>query len=136
MMEFHMQSAIFGQLVRWMSRNGMFKYPDEIDPSLWKSAVQRNSSQELQQSCQSRGPERISGQIDRPEGRIQKGEALSQDVEKDAQSTLPSDGHDGVLVVGWYGPDDPEASDPDVSIAVVPFADLLGTRTESPELAQ
>lgn len=131
-----MQSAIFGQLVRRVSRNGMFKYPDEINPTLWKSAVQRRLSQELQQSDQAQEPERISGQIDGSEKRMHEGEALNEDVEKIANSALPSDGHDGVLVVGWYGPDDPEASDPDVSIAVVPFADLLGTRTESPELAQ
>lgn len=135
-MQLHLQSTMFGQLVRLVSRNGMFKYPDEVDSSLWKVAVQRRPSQELQQSRQSQEPERMSGQIDGSGKRMQEGEALNEDTEKSAQSTLPIDGPDDVLVVGWCGPDDPEASDPDASIAVVPIADILGYRTESSELAQ
>lgn len=134
-----MQSTIFGQIVRWVARNGIFKYPDEIDPYLWKSAIQRRPSQELQQSRQSREPERISGHIDGPERKMQKAEALNEDVEKMEQSTMPRYGPQDVLVVGWYGPDDPEASDPDgpnMTCSLVPVADTLGSRAESPELAQ
>lgn len=134
-----MQSTIFGQIVRWVARNGIFKYPDEIDPYLWKSAIQRRPSQELQQSRQSREPERISGHIDGPERKMQKAEALNEDVEKMEQSTMPRYGPQDVLVVGWYGPDDPEASDPDgpnMMCSFVPVADTLGSRAESPELAQ
>lgn len=137
-MDFHMQSTIFGQLVRWVLRNGSFKYPDEIDPFLWKSAVQRRPSQELQQSHQSRKPER-SGQIDGSQRKMQTGEALNKDVETVQKSTLPRYGPQDVLVVGWYGPDDPEASDPDgpnMTCSLVPVADTLGSRAESPELAQ
>lgn len=133
-----MQSTIFGQFARWVSRNGMLKYPDEVDPFLWKSAIQRSPSQELHQSYQSREPERISGQIDGPETRMQKGEAMNEDAEKMGQSTLPRDRPHDILVVGWYGPDDQEASDPDgpnMTCSCVPVADTPAFRAESPELA-
>lgn len=110
-MELHLQSTIFGQLVRWVSRNGMFKYPDEIDPSLWKSAVQQTTSQEPQQSHQAQEPEGSNGHTSGSERGKQKAEAQNGDVEKNGQSTTPRDDGPDVLVVGWYGPDDPEASD-------------------------
>lgn len=106
-----MQSTIFGQLVRWVSRNGMLKYPDEIDPSLWKSAVQRTPPQQPQHSQQAQEPERTNGHISGSESGMQKGEALNGDVEKNGESTPQRDDHSDILVVGWYGPDDPEASD-------------------------
>lgn len=111
-MELHMQSTIIGQMVRWVSRNGMLKYPDEIDPSLWESAVRRTPSQGSQQSPgqQSQEPERPNGHIGTSENGTQDGEALSGDVEKDGQANPPRDGPSDVLVVGWYGPDDPETS--------------------------
>lgn len=140
-MKLHMQSTIFGQLVRWVSRNGKFKYPDEIDPSLWKNAVQQTPSQEpqhLQPSQQTEEPERTNGHIDESENGTQKGEALNGDVEKNGQSTPPKDGPHDVLVVGWYGPDDPEASDSAIlnrAFNSVLVSDTLESGTESTELA-
>ncbi|KAG6354495.1 hypothetical protein INS49_004512 [Diaporthe citri] len=94
-MKLHMQSTIFGQLVRWVSRNGTFKYPDEIDLSLWKSAVQQTIPQESQQSHE---PERTNGNIDGSERETQMSEALNGDVEKNEQSMPPRDGPYQVLV--------------------------------------
>lgn len=110
-MKLQIQSTIFGQLVRWVTRNGMFKYEDEIDPSLWKSAVQQTPSQESQRSQQSQEPERTNGHIDGSESGTQEGEALNEDLEKNGQPIPSRDGPYDVLVVGWYGPDDPEASE-------------------------
>lgn len=110
-MKLQVQSTIFGQLGRWVSRNGMFKYADEIDLSLWKSAVQQTPSQESQRSQQSQEPNRTNGHIDGSERGTREGEALNEDLEKSGQSIPPRDGPYDVLVVGWYGPDDPEASE-------------------------
>lgn len=110
-MKLHMQSTIFGQLMRWVSRNGMFKYPDEIDPSLWENAVQQSPSPEAEKSQHSQGPERTNGHIDGSQRGTQESEALKEDLEKNAQPMPPRDGPYDVLVVGWYGADDPEASD-------------------------
>lgn len=34
----------FGRLLRLLSRKRVLRYPDEVDPALWKSATQRASS--------------------------------------------------------------------------------------------
>ncbi|KAF4622684.1 hypothetical protein G7Y89_g14345 [Cudoniella acicularis] len=34
----------FGHLARFLSRNKLFQYPDEIDPSLWKMPLQQNKA--------------------------------------------------------------------------------------------
>lgn len=138
-MKLHMQSTIFGQFARWVSRNGMFKYPDEIDPSLWKSAVQQIPSRKLQQPQQPQEPERTNGHIEGSKIGTQKGDVLNADVEKNEQSVPPRDSPEDVLVVGWYGPDDPEASDyavPNMTLNSVLVPDMLESRTESTELAQ
>lgn len=140
-MKLHMQSTIFGQFARWVSRNGIFKYPDEIDPTLWKSAVQQPPSQEPQQSEQSQHsqePQHTNGHTNESERGTQQDEALNGDVEKNGQSTPPKDGPHDVLVVGWYGPDDPEASDSAVlnmAFNSVLVSDTLESGTESAELA-
>jgi DHA1 family multidrug resistance protein-like MFS transporter len=74
-MELHLESTIFGQLVRLLSRGKLLRYPDEIDPSLWEKAVSRDS------------PDNSNGEREKEE----------------------DDGR-SVLLVGWYGPDDPEVS--------------------------
>lgn len=84
---------MFGQLVRGISGNRIFQYPDEIDPSQWKKAV-------------------LLDNIDAPSSTAREnGSAL-----KEARSQHPaSTNHTGsdeknVLIVGWYGSDDPEVS--------------------------
>ncbi|KAK7937278.1 uncharacterized protein PG986_014146 [Apiospora aurea] len=79
-MAFHFQSTIFGQLVRLVSRGRLFQYPDENNPSLWKGAAQKDDAAPVHAKT---------------EGRL---ESTSHAV----------DGHGSILIVGWYGPDDPE----------------------------
>jgi hypothetical protein len=81
-MKLHIQSTIFGQLVRLVSCNKIFRYPDEIDPSLWQKAVERDNSQHLQQRT-----EKIA-HVDKQEQEI--------------------GGSSEALVITWYGPEDPE----------------------------
>ncbi|KAK8068657.1 MFS general substrate transporter [Apiospora saccharicola] len=91
MSSLHLQSTMFGQLMRLASGNRLFKYPDEIDPSLWKQAVQPNESV---QSDQSREPSTPSNKEDLPDH---------------VSPNEHPDGSGDVVLVDWYGPDDPEA---------------------------
>ncbi|KAK8075988.1 MFS general substrate transporter [Apiospora phragmitis] len=89
-MAFHLQSTIFGQLVRLVSRGKLFQYPDERDPSLWKGAVQRDD-----EAPGDKGNEGRSLATPAPSPNYQ------------GSTPHPLSGHN-VLVVGWYGPKDPE----------------------------
>ncbi|KAK4241660.1 benomyl/methotrexate resistance protein [Achaetomium macrosporum] len=91
-MQLHIQSTIFGQLVRLASGNKTLRYPDEVDPSLWKKAVQQDRSRQDS-----------NGASDESEKTTQDGGAADQEL----PITTDNGGSDA-LVVGWYGPDDPE----------------------------
>lgn len=109
-MALHLQSTIFGQVVRMVSRNGKFKYPDETDPSLWKTTYQQEHSQELNPSQQSCGRRHTDGPMDGSGVKKNSCGTPREDIETNGQSISPTSNPSDVLVVGWYGPDDPEAS--------------------------
>ena len=137
-MKLHLQSTIFGQLVRMVSRNRKLRYPDEIDPSLWKVALQRDPSQEPHQSQQSCERQHPDGQTDESEKGMKTYGAQSGDIERSGQLISPTANPSDVVVVGWYGPDDSEASDfaaSNVTYCFVPMTNLLECWTEPPELA-
>ncbi|KAJ5087786.1 MFS general substrate transporter [Penicillium angulare] len=87
---------MFGRLVRLLSRGKAFQYPDEIDSSLWKMAIQRDTPEQSESSNGSAGDEEE-----------QKNEL---DGTNSSQRRVFDDRNDGqsVLLVGWYGPDDSE----------------------------
>lgn len=110
-LQFH--TTIFGQLVRLLSGSKLFRYPDEIDPSIWNKSVQRDAS-----------PPSTS-----------PGEQAESSKESDTpdvalQNHAVEDGRD-TLLVSWYGPDDPEVCTPDDSTDFKSLTQI----TESPELA-
>ncbi|KAH7317121.1 major facilitator superfamily domain-containing protein [Stachybotrys elegans] len=83
-MDIHLRSSVFGQLVRLVTRNRYFKYPDEIDHTLWTASLPNQPTT---------NPSESTGVV---EGRqIETRKADQAD-----------DGGD--QIVGWYGPDDPE----------------------------
>ncbi|KAK8022747.1 MFS general substrate transporter [Apiospora rasikravindrae] len=79
-MAFHLQTTIFGQLVRLVSRGRLFQYPDERDPSLWKDAVQKDDT----------------------------APAHAQTEVRQRSTPHALDEQGNLLIVSWYGPDDPE----------------------------
>ncbi|KAJ5609894.1 MFS general substrate transporter [Penicillium herquei] len=91
-MSFHMHTTMFGQIVRLLSKGKAFQYPDEIDLSLWELAVQGDV------------PERL------PSNGSSDEEKNEHDVNTSPQKKILDDrnGDQNVLLVGWYGPDDPE----------------------------
>ncbi|KAI1322376.1 major facilitator superfamily domain-containing protein [Xylariaceae sp. FL0255] len=87
-MELHIESTIFGQLVRLvLGKKYGFQYPDEIDPSLWKVAVSQHDSALHEDS---------------------KEDAMLDKAERGTRLQNAADDRLNILVVGWYGPDDPE----------------------------
>jgi MFS transporter, DHA1 family, multidrug resistance protein len=92
----HFQSTIFGQLIRLLSGSRFFKYYDEINPSLWKKAVQQQGTP---------APTIVESEQEDMEMRV-----VPSETSLSSQTLHPSGHEDGrdILVVGWYGPDDPE----------------------------
>lgn len=88
-MAFQFHTTTFGQLVRLFSGNKIFQYPDEIDPLLWKKFLRQNVSEPMDGS--DIGP--------------RKNEITEDGV---PENTVLHDGEQEILLVEWYGPDDPE----------------------------
>ncbi|KAI0467764.1 MFS general substrate transporter [Xylaria cf. heliscus] len=81
---FFLRTTTFGELARLLSGNKIFPYPDEIDSSLLKKSIRRGDS------------EQSKGSVTKSE----KGEG---------QELTTHNGNDEeILLVHWYGPDDPE----------------------------
>lgn len=79
----------FGHLIRFVSGNKLFQYPDEIDPSLWKQSTQRNTSST---------PTPSGEQVKDTQGVGLQEIGANNVVENDRD----------IYLVDWYGPDDPE----------------------------
>ncbi|KAL5095320.1 hypothetical protein Trisim1_000096 [Trichoderma cf. simile WF8] len=88
-MAFQFHTTTFGLLMRLISGNKIFQYPDEIDPLLWKKFLRQDTSEHANDS--GRGSS--------------KNEA---DEHSALQNTVIHDGNNEILLVEWYGPDDPE----------------------------
>ncbi|OCK74224.1 MFS general substrate transporter [Lepidopterella palustris CBS 459.81] len=85
----------FGHLIRSVSGNKLFRYPDEIDPSLWKKSHQRDKS-----STCARSEEQTNASS-------KDFDARDTDLEDVSVNDAVEDGND-IYLIDWYGPDDPE----------------------------
>lgn len=88
-MAFQFHTTTFGQLVRLLSGNKVFQYPDEINPLLWKRFLRQDASEHINGSDQS----------------PRKTEATENGV---PENTILHDGGQEIFLVEWYGPDDSE----------------------------
>ena len=102
-MAFQLHSTIFGQLVRLLSGKRLFRYPDEIDPSLWKKTVQRDTPEQTNMST----------------GKSNKEAPNANSQNRMVQCDGEHNGVPGILLVGWYGPDDPEVWAPAASMLLL-----------------
>jgi len=94
-MGWRLHATIFGQTMRLVSGQKLFQYPDEIDPTVWKKAVQQqDTSTPVQTNV-------LAGDSDKE---AQNSSSQSQELQADVEKN----GSQEVLLVGWYGPDDPE----------------------------
>lgn len=103
-------STVFGQLMRLLSGNRLFQYSDEIDPSLWKTAIQPDTAQ--------------ASSLGEDIGSTEKADSHIVGLHNDGIE------HDKrILLVSWYGSDDPE-----VCPALPNLCDYVLISLESPEL--
>jgi MFS transporter, DHA1 family, multidrug resistance protein len=111
----HFRDTAFGQAVRLLSRNRLLKFPDELDPTLWKKCVQRyataiSSTSEKHDDLGdhtavgvNNGGERTQGQGDDTTPIHGPGDkpSLHQGDSSHERTTH-------FILVDWYGPDDQE----------------------------
>jgi DHA1 family multidrug resistance protein-like MFS transporter len=109
----------FGHIVRLVTRNKVFQYPEERDPELWKKYVHEEKSgymahhgtveppeeesEELNQAQGIRGRERQSSDSS---SRTQVGEGFNEASGVRIDPEKGKDKH----VIDWYGPEDPQVS--------------------------
>lgn len=91
-MSFQFHTTTFGQLVRLLSGNRVFQYPDEIEPLLWKRFLRQDALEYTNDS-----------------GREPNKNEIAEDGIP--QNTVFYDDNQEILLVDWYGPDDPEVRD-------------------------
>lgn len=111
------QDTQFSAVVRMVSGKKLFRFPDEIDPSLWKKSVQKkqqdstntpNSSSE--EDVEPRLPPTTLQGSDDSVVRDKEIDNLPAQLLSDINHTV-EDGKD-IFLIDWYGPDDPEVSMP------------------------
>lgn len=122
----------FGQVVRYVTRNRYFQYPEEKDPSIWTRYLDEQKSANLAKLGQTEKPE--DGEAPQPgadadvqdaqqglpqrekNSRSSSGTSSQTRVDGDvnAVSGVKVDSEKGkdVHLVSWYGEDDPGGYDP------------------------
>jgi hypothetical protein len=115
-MSWRLHDTIFGQVVRFLTSNKYYRYPDEIDPTLWEKAVQKAppaADNSTVSGEESKDKEAQDGAVE-----TQSHKVASVKTEKD-----------DILLVGWYGADDPEVVVPDPSISFILLTVYSNCRT-------
>jgi MFS transporter, DHA1 family, multidrug resistance protein len=119
-MNSHFHDTVFGQAVRLLSRNRLLKFPDELDPILWKQIVQKDRT--AASSIETFGEhDGLAGSRDHPatdmsdggERGLKRGAGMTSAHGSGGRQTLHQshpgcEKTTGVRLVDWYGPDDPE----------------------------
>ena len=93
-MEALIRTTVFGQAVRLASGNRLLQYPDELDPSLWKKCIEQT--------------EPASGKSAEDQMKS-TGSRSTHATERDDRNRM-SAGEEKMLLVRWYGLNDPEAN--------------------------
>ncbi|KAH3980167.1 hypothetical protein HBI70_010540 [Parastagonospora nodorum] len=107
----------FGHIVRFVTRNKVFQYPEERDPEVWKKYVHQEKSGYMAHHGTTDPPEEESEELQNAQGvrarehnssdsasRTQVGDGFN---EASGVKVDPEKGRDR-HVVDWYGPDDPQ----------------------------
>lgn len=99
----------FSTLVRLVSGKKLFRFPDEINPSLWKKSIQTqapiDSPTSSTEGVETSLPQAtLQGLHD-----VRDKEIDNLPLPLDAINHTVEDGKD-IFLIDWYGPDDPEVS--------------------------
>ena len=106
------RESAFGQIVRLITRNKVFQYPEEKDLSFYEKYINHDKSRNMA----------VHGSTEPPEDFEKKHAAKSPQDPESSTSTIadneasryPTDPEKGrdVTMIDWYGPDDPEVDMP------------------------
>lgn len=121
-MDDHFRDTVFGQVVRLLSRNRLLKFPDELDPNLWKQCVKQGHSTASSTSGEhddglpgSTTDHTAADDVSDGGGKGQKqGTGMTSargSGNKQQAIHVGNPSHEktaGVHLVDWYGPDDRE----------------------------
>jgi DHA1 family multidrug resistance protein-like MFS transporter len=102
----------FGHFLRFISGNKLLRYPEEIDSSLWKKPIQKDTNPSIPREHNS---------LEKTES---KNSAIATATATDTDTDTPTPNHDlqdlrdnhiaeqgeDGFLVDWYGPNDPEVS--------------------------
>ncbi|KAK8050322.1 hypothetical protein PG994_012052 [Apiospora phragmitis] len=112
-----MRDTFFVQYLRFVTRGKVFKYPEEVDPSIWTKYVDAQKSTNMAQHGQTTAPERASQENsaqDTPQLSADSHSTSATEVDHEAVANSshkrhvdPEKGKDH-YIVDWYGPNDPE----------------------------
>lgn len=114
-----LRDSAFGQLVRLMTRNKVFQFPEEKDPSLCERYInaEKLGNMAHHDSTESDNVKEKSTDMDplassRTSSPIQVG----QDAPANGASQKPVDPEKGrdLHMLDWYGPEDPDVRVPDL----------------------
>lgn len=104
----------FGHVVRLVTRNKCFQYPEEKDPSLWKKYVNQEKSGYVAHHGNTSPPEEGSSELRQARGMREREGSESEQTEVGDEynhaSGVRVDQEKGKdhHVVDWDGPDDPQ----------------------------
>ena len=101
----HIRDTQLGHLVRFLTGNRLLQYPDEIDPSIWKSASRHGNVSVARRTQEGNSDSEKFTEII-PPFVASNGSHGVQDVDVDGLRAVEA-GKD-VCLVDWYGPGDPE----------------------------
>lgn len=96
----YVRDTVFGQLVRLLSTRRLLQFPDEINPQIHEQFVKSHTDT----SSDSKRPEE-AGNLEENKTSQHNG----QNDEISGESGLRHNATD-IVLVDWYGKDDPEAS--------------------------
>lgn len=112
------RDTVFGQVVRLLSGKRLLKFPDELDLTLWKECVQKDSvtasSTPGEKDSLAGSGDQTAADISDSGEKVEKqgGNMLSEKGSRNRhilpQSYLSHGKTKNVILVDWYGPDDQE----------------------------
>ncbi|KAK6842742.1 hypothetical protein PG990_005325 [Apiospora arundinis] len=117
-MEGLFRDTFFSHCLRFVTGGKVFKYPEEVDSSIWTKYVNAEKSANMAQHGQTTAPERSSceGLAEQDPQQLPANSRSSSATEVDHQAVSdsthkrhidPEKGKDH-FIVDWYGPNDPE----------------------------
>ncbi|KAK6087022.1 multidrug resistance protein [Seiridium cupressi] len=135
-----LRDTVFSHTLRLITGGRVFKYPEELDPSLWEKYVHSEKSANIAHHGQIEAPEPSSqenlanGERDEsPYPRDSSATAVDHDTVANGERSRHVDPEKGkdYYIVDWYGPNDPEKFFVTFEICFLTFSGYIGSAISS-----